>query len=105
MTDADLRARGQRAQLCDEFIGPILADTKQGYLTRMADLAVSELNPTKRAEKITALAVALKVLSNLENGLNNAIEAGRIAERNLIQAEEIERLGRTQRRIFDIVPY
>ena len=101
---AQAAARGQRAALCNEFIRPILDETKQGYLTRIAEIAATELNPKVRAEKITALSIAMKVLGNLTNGLDSAIEAGRVAEKSLIRSDEIERMGREQRRIFDLVP-
>ena len=104
MSDHETAARGQRAALCDEFIGPILNDTREGYLSRIAEIAATELNPKVRTEKITALSIALKVLNNLSNGLSSAIEAGRVAEKSLLRAEEVESMGREQRRIFDIVP-
>lgn len=97
-------ARGQRASLCGEFITPILEDTKNGYLARIAEIAATELNPKTRAEKITALSIALKVLKNVSNGLDSAIEAGRVAERSLINSDRIERMGAEKRRLFDIVP-
>jgi hypothetical protein len=103
-SDAQTAARGQRAALCGEFITPILDETRNGYLSRIADIAATELNPKARTEKITALSIALKVLNNLTNGLDAAIEAGRVAERSLIKSDEIERLGKEPRRIFDIVP-
>lgn len=101
---AETAARGQRAQLTAEFITPILDETRQGYLSRIADIAATELNPKRRTEKITALSIALKVLKNLDNGLYAAIEAGRVAEKSLLRADQIEQMGREQRRIFDIVP-
>lgn len=101
---AETAARGQRASLCDEFIRPILDETKQGYLDRIAEIASSELNPKARTEKITALSIALKVLKNIDNGLYAAIEAGRVAERNMIRSDEVERMGAERRRLFDIVP-
>lgn len=104
MSEQEAAARGQRASLCNEFIGPILEETRAGYMERMAEIAASELNPKVRAEKITALSIALKVLKNIDNGLNAAIEAGRLAEKNLIRSDEIERMGMERRRIFDIVP-
>ena len=97
-------ARGQRAALCGEFISPILEETRSGYLSRMAEIAATELNPKVRAEKITALSIALKVLTNLTNGLQSAIEAGELAQKNLIRSDEIERMGAEKRRLFDIVP-
>jgi hypothetical protein len=101
---AEAAARGQRAALCNEFIGPILDETRQGYLSRIAEIAATELNPRVRTEKITALSIALKVTNNLRNGLDAAIEAGRVAEKSLIRSDEVERMGKEQRRIFDIVP-
>lgn len=100
----DAAARGQRAALCNEFIGPILKDIRGGYLERIAEIAATELGPKTRAEKITALSIALKVLGNVENGLNAAIEAGRVAERSALKAHEIERMGAHERRLMDIVP-
>jgi hypothetical protein len=97
-------ARGQRAALCNEFISPILAEIKSGYAARIAEIAVAELNPKTRSEKITALAIAMKVLANVENGLNNAIEAGKVAQQSLLKADKIERMGREDRRLLDIVP-
>lgn len=103
-SDAQIAARGQRASLCAEFIAPILDETRQGYLARIAEIAATELNPTKRAEKITALSIALKVLANVTNGLQSAIDAGELAEKNLIRSDAIERMGSERRRLFDIVP-
>lgn len=97
-------ARGHRAALCNEFIGPILTETRDGYTARLIEIASTELNPKTRAEKITALSIAMKVLANVENGLNSAIEAGRVAQQSLIKADKIERMGASERRLMDIVP-
>jgi flagellar biosynthesis/type III secretory pathway ATPase len=104
MTDRETAARGQRAELCAEFISPILVEVRSGYLSRIAEIASTELNPKVRAEKITALSIAMKVLGNVTNGLKSAIDAGELAQKNLMRNDEIERLGREQRRIFDLVP-
>lgn len=104
MNEAQTAARGQRAQLCDEFIRPILDETRDGYLSRIAEIAATELDPKVRTQKITSLSIALKVLKNMDNGLSAAIEAGRVAEKNLIRSDEIERLGSERRRLLDIVP-
>src|SRR5690349_15686981 len=95
---SETAARGQRAALCNEFIRPILDQTRDGYLSRIAEIASTELNPKTRSEKITALSIAMKVLANLTNGLDAAIEAGKIAEKSLIKSDEIERMGRESRR-------
>lgn len=104
MTEQEVAARGQRAALCNEFIGPMLAETRGAYLERIAEIAATDLDPKSRADKITALSVALRVLKSLEAGINSAMEAGRVAEGRLVRADEIERMSRDRRRIFDLVP-
>ena len=104
MSEFDTAARGQRAALCDEFIGPILKDVREGYLRRITEIAAGETNPKARAEKITSLSIALKVLGNIENGLANAVEAGKLAQRSILKADSIEKMGREQKRIFGLVP-
>jgi len=104
MSNESTAARGQRAALCEEFIGPILKETRDGYLARIAEIAATELDSKVRADKIAALAIALKVLGNVTNGLNSAIEAGRLAERNVMQAHEIERMSPSRRHLFGLVP-
>lgn len=101
---AETAARGQRAELCNEFVAPILKEVRDGYLSRIADIAATELNPKVRSEKITALSIAMKVLGNVENGLNNAIEAGRVAQQSILKADNIERMGREDRRLLDMIP-
>jgi len=73
-------------------------------MDRMAEIAATELNPKARSEKITALSIALKVLGNVENGLNSAIEAGKVAQQSILKADKIERMGVSERRLLDIVP-
>ena len=104
MSNPDAAARGQRASLCQEFIGPVLEETRNSYLARIAEVAATELDAKVRADKITALSIALKVTANLTNALDSAIKAGELAERHLIRADEIERMGREQRRLFGLVP-
>ena len=101
---AETAARGQRAQLCDEFIGPMLKEIQSSYMERMAEIAVTELSPKARSEKITALSIGLKVLKNIEGGLNAAIEAGKVAQQSILKADQIERMGKEDRRILDMIP-
>lgn len=101
---AETAARGQRASLCNEFIGPMLKEIEASYMERMAEIAATELNPKSRAEKITALSIGLKVLRNIEGGLNAAIEAGKMAQNSILKADQIERMGREDRRILDMIP-
>jgi cell division protein FtsL len=51
MSDAQAAARGQRAALCGEFITPILEETRNGYLSRIAEIAATELNPKVRGPR------------------------------------------------------
>src|SRR5688500_17880598 len=104
MTDAELASRGHRAALCDEFLAPMLAEVRDEHQRRIADIAVTELSPAKRSEKVTALAIGLKVIRNLEAGLKNAIETGKLAQNNIARAGEIEKLGREKRRLLDMLP-
>lgn len=101
---AESAARGQRADLCNEFIGPILAEIKSGYLGRIADIAATEINASVRSDKITALSTALRVLDNVTNGLNAAIEAGKVAQQSILRANAIEDLGDHTRRLLETVP-
>lgn len=104
MTDAETAARGHRAEQCDEFLRPILDEMRDTYLARITEIAATELNARKRTEAITALSAALRIHRNVETGLKAAIDAGKIAGVKLLRAEEIERMGRDKRHIFDIVP-
>lgn len=101
---AEAAARGQRADLCNEFIGPILKDIREGYTSRIAEIAATEINANIRCEKITALSFALRILTNVENGLDAAIEAGHVAQRSLLRTDEIERLSDNTRRLLETVP-
>ncbi len=103
-SDRDNAARGHRAAQCNEFIGPILKDQRDAYLARIAEIASTELDPKTRTEKITALSVALKVLGNIENGLTAIIETGKVADKSILRATEVERMGRDRRRLLDMVP-
>lgn len=105
MTDEQRKARGFRAnQYNEEFLKPIIAESRDAYTARMIEVATTELNPRKRAEKLTALSVALKVLANIECGITAIVEDGRMADKALLRNEEIEKMGREQRRLLDIAP-
>ena len=105
MTDEQRKARGFRAsQYNEEFLKPIIAESRDAYTARMIEVATTELNPRKRAEKLTALSVALKVLKNVESGITAIVEDGRMADKALLRNEEIEKMGRGQRRLLDMAP-
>lgn len=106
MNDTERKARGERAKTYrDEFLAPILSGHKAEYLDRIATVATTELNPRKRSEKIAALSTALRILDNIAKGLDAAVMDGAIAEAALLKAEKVERMGRDERRLLNIVPY
>lgn len=105
MTDPEIAARGQRAeQFKGEFLDPILTGMRDEYVRRIADVATKELDPKVRADKITALSVALRVVDNVTSGIDTAIQDGFMAQKNLMKAEEIEQMGPTRRKLFSIAP-
>jgi hypothetical protein len=104
MNDFEAAARGQRATQAKEFIDPILADIRGQYMERIAQVASTELDPRVRTDKLTALSVALRILNAMREGVDAVIEDGRMAEKNIIKVENIERMGTHKRRLFDIAP-
>jgi hypothetical protein len=64
-----------------------------------------ELSRDKRADKITALSNALKILGQLENGMKAAILDGDLAQQEKLKAEKIEQMTAPQRRLLGIAPY
>lgn len=105
MTDHEIAARGQRARsLMEEFVAPALGGMRDEYLARMADVATKELDPKVRADKITALSTALRILDNVTAGIEATIMDGEAAQKKLIRAEDVERMSPTKRRLFQIAP-
>lgn len=105
MNDPESAARGQRAETCySEFIGPELANIRKSYAERIAEIAVKELDPKVRTDKITALSTALRILDNVNAGIVAIVEDGKLAEKNLMRAEAIEQMAAPKRRLFNIAP-
>jgi hypothetical protein len=99
-------ARAERAQRAwDEFFAPIISEMKSTYADRIVELANIELGRDKRADKITALSNALKILGQLENGMKAAILDGDLAQQEKLKAERIEQMTAPQRRLLGIAPY
>lgn len=102
----ELAARGERANICyNEFVGPALKDQRAVYAERIAEIAVSELNPRKRADKITTLSTAIRILDNIDTAIRCLIEEGKMAERATMKVDEIERMTGPRRRLFEFMPY
>jgi hypothetical protein len=106
VNEHELAARGQRADMCyNEFIGPQLKDFRAQYTDRMTEIAVSELDPKKRAEKITALATAIRILDNIDTGIRCMVEDGKAAQASLLRVDKIERMSAPRRRLFEFAPH
>lgn len=106
MNDAELIARGQRADTCyNEFVGPALKETRAQYAARIADIAVTELDPKKRAEKITTLSTAMRILDNIDTAIRVLVENGKIAEAAQLRVDDIDRMTAPKKRLFEFIPY
>lgn len=105
MTPQERIARAERARMAlDEFITPILLETRDAYCTRIVELASSELDRNVRGDKMAALSTAIRVVDAIEDGLKAVILDGKVAEKDKLLAEKIEKMSPAQRRIFGLVP-
>lgn len=106
MNTSERIARAHRAQAAlDEFLTPLFAEMREEYARRIAEVATTELHPTNRADKITALSLALKVVNTLESGMTEVIRDGELARRDKIRADEIERMSDAQQRLLKVAGY
>ena len=106
LNDKQIIDRARRAEtLRNEFLAPVFGDIRQAYANRIVEIAATELDPKIRAEKITALSSAIRILGNLETGINAFIRDGEVAKGNLLRVEKIESMTAPQRRLFGIAPY
>lgn len=106
LTDAQRVARGTRAKhALDEFVTPEFAYARQIYLNRMAEVAATELHPTLRADKITTLSLAVRVLDEVERGVAAVMHEGEHVRAEMIRAEKLESLTDAQQRLLKIAPY
>lgn len=104
MTDAERKARAERAKTYrDEFLGPIVERHRDQYRARIVEIATTELNASKRADKLTALSFGLKLLDNIMNQLDADVADGVIAEHSIMKAENLEKMNPHQRRLLNIL--
>lgn len=105
MTPQERIARAERAQRAyDEFLQPIFDEISETYAARLVEIASTELDSRKRADKVTALSFGLRIKGELEQGIKAVIEDGPIAEQDKLRANKLERMTPEQRRIFGLVP-
>src|SRR5689334_18391630 len=96
-------ARATRAQAAwDEFIEPMLTELADEYASRLTEVATTELNSVKRADKLTALSHALKITGTLKAAMQAIIHDGEQAQKELARADNIERMTAPQRRLLRI---
>jgi hypothetical protein len=105
MTDSDRIARATRAQAAyDEFVHPILTECRTTYGDRIVEIASTELSREKRTDKLTALSLALRILEQVESGIQSAIMDGEVAANNVLRVEKMDSMTAPQRRLFGLVP-
>lgn len=104
----DLRERADRAtralRAWDEFFAPMISDLREVYTERLVEVANIELDRAKRADKLTALSNALRILDTLEGGMKATIRDGEVAASQMVRVEKIEGMTAPQRRLFGMVP-
>jgi hypothetical protein len=103
MTEAERIARAHRAQAAlDEFLTPMFDDLRDEYRNRIAEVATTELHPGTRADKITTLSVALRVVDTLKSGMAEIVRDGELARRDKLRADDIAKMSDAQQRLLRI---
>ena len=106
MTEAERIARAQRAEAAyTEFFEPMIDALKEEYAHRIVEVANTELNRDKRADKLTGLSIAHRIVTTLDEGMKATIADGALAQRAKIRADEIEKMSAPQRRLLGIAPF
>lgn len=106
MTDAERIAKAQRAKTAyEEFIEPMIDELKNVYSERIVEVATTELSRDKRADKLTALSCAHKILTTLDEGMKAMITDGNLAHREKLRADKIEGMTAPARRLLQIGSY
>jgi hypothetical protein len=103
MTPQERLARSQRAEAAyRDFIEPMIDELKNVYSDRIVEVATTELSSRRRADKLTALSNAHKILTTLDKGMAAMIADGPMAEREKLKAEKIEQMSPSMRRLLNI---
>jgi hypothetical protein len=103
MTEAERIARAHRAQAAlDEFLTPMFDDLREEYRNRIAEVATTELHPGTRADKITTLSVALRVVDTLKSGMAEIVRDGELARRDRLRADDVAKMSDAQQRLLRI---
>ncbi len=103
MTPEQRLAVAHRANAAwEEFFAPMIGELRAAYSERIVELANTELSRDSRADKITALSNALKILATLESGMLEAVRDGELAKAEKLRAAKIEQMTKPQRRLLSI---
>lgn len=89
----------------EEFFEPMIGELRNAYAERMVIVANDELNPRKRADKLTALSNAMKILGTLESGMREMLRDGELAQQEKLRADKLENMAPSQRRLLNIAPF
>jgi len=99
-SEAQRVERAERARRAmDEFFAPALGRAHDVFSTRLKDVCARE---PWAADKIAALANAIRILEELGHDLEAAIRDGDDAARTILRAEKYEALTPARRRLLGI---
>lgn len=103
MSDLNEAQRVERAaraqQALDEFFAPAMARARESFSARLKDICARE---PWAADKIAAMANAIRILEELGRDIEGAIRDGDEAAQSLLRAEKYERLTPARRRLLGI---
>ncbi len=89
----------------DEFFAPMIDNLREEYTARIIEIANTELHPTNRSDKITALSNALKIVSLLDAGMKEIVRDGEMASSDKVRADRVEKMSDAQQRLLKITGY
>ena len=100
LTDNQRIERATRAQQAiDEFFAPAMARAHDAFAARLKDICARE---PWAAEKIAAVANAIRILEEIGRDLEAAVHEGEEAGQRRLRAEKYEKLTPARRRLLNI---
>ena len=103
LSEAQRVERAARAsKAIDEFFTPALMRAHAAFARRLSEICARE---PWAAEKIAAVANAIRILEELGKDLEAALHDGEAAAQSLLRAEKYEKLTPARRRLLGIGPF
>lgn len=103
MTPEARLARATRAEAAlTEFVAPEFATIRQAYLDRIVEVSTKELDSKVRADKLTCLSTALRIMDQVEAAVRNIVMDGSAANKIIDNRDRVERMSAPQRRLLNI---